>query len=141
MAARAAQAVRSATLDANVYISALEFGGIGARFIGMGRAGMVRIDSCDAILDETIGVLRDKFGWDGYRLQFARHELARLANVVVPKRTLNAVVDPDDNRVIECAVEAGSEFILTSDNHLLRLGKFEGIPIITPGEFLLTASG
>ena len=128
--------MRSATLDSNVYVSALEFGGIGARFIGMARASKLRIDTCDAILDETIGVLRDKFGWDGYRLQFVKLELLRLSNVVVPNKALSAVLDPDDNRIIECAVEAASDFIVTADNHLLRLGTYEGIPIITPGEFL-----
>jgi hypothetical protein len=31
----------------------------------MARAGMIRFDTSDAILDESIGVLRDKFHWDG----------------------------------------------------------------------------
>ena len=53
------------TLDANIYISALEFGGIGARFLGITPAGKIRIDTSDAILDELVSVLRDKFGWDG----------------------------------------------------------------------------
>jgi hypothetical protein len=39
--------------------------GIGSRLIGMARAGMIRFDTSDAILDESIGVLRDKFHWDG----------------------------------------------------------------------------
>jgi hypothetical protein len=43
----------------------LEFGGIGARIIGMGRAGLIRIDVSEAILDELISVLRDDFNWSG----------------------------------------------------------------------------
>jgi hypothetical protein len=42
-----------ATLDSNILISALEFQGIGSRLIGMARAGTIRIDTSDAILDET----------------------------------------------------------------------------------------
>jgi hypothetical protein len=54
--------VRSATLDTNEYISALQYGGAGARLLGMARAGMIRIDVSDAIVDELVGVLRDKSG-------------------------------------------------------------------------------
>ncbi len=74
----------SVTLDSNIYISALEFGGIGARFLGMARAGMIRIDTSDAILDELVGVLRDKFGWDGYRLHFMRKQIEIMTNLVKP---------------------------------------------------------
>ena len=45
--------VNSATLDSNMYVSALEFGGVGARFLGMARASQLRIDTSDAILDEN----------------------------------------------------------------------------------------
>jgi hypothetical protein len=49
----------------------------------------------------------------------------------VPAKPVNAIAaDPDDNMILECAVEAGSDFIITADNHLLRLGQYEGIPII-----------
>jgi putative PIN family toxin of toxin-antitoxin system len=126
----------SATLDSNIYVSALEFMGIGQRFIGMARAGLLRIDTSDAILDETFGVLRDRFGWDGYRLRFGRQELARLANVVSPREVINVTTDPDDNRILECSVEAGSDYIVSHDNHLLKLRSFAGIAIITPELFL-----
>ena len=62
------------TLDTNIYVSALEFGGVGARLLGMARAGMFRIDVSDAILDELLTVLRDDFRWDGYRLHFGREQ-------------------------------------------------------------------
>lgn len=124
------------TLDSNVYISALEFGGVGARFLEMSRTGSLRIDISDAILEEIIGVLRDKFAWEGYRLHFARQAITRLANVVMPHRTIDVASGPDDNKVLECAVEAGSDFIVTSDAHLLTLGRCEGISILPPVEFL-----
>ena len=124
----------SVTLDSNIYVSALQFRG--ARLLGMARAGIIRVDTSDAILDETIGVLRDKFGWDGYRLRFARLELLKLANRVEPKQKLTAADDPDDDRVLECALEAGSDFIITSDDDLLRLAEYSGIKIVRPADFL-----
>ena len=66
------------TLDTNIYVSALEFGGVGARLAGMARAGMIRIGVSDAILDELVTVLRDDFAWEGYRLHFEREQFAKL---------------------------------------------------------------
>lgn len=66
-----------ATLDSNIYVSALQFYGLGVRLLEIARAGGIRIDTSDPILDETIGVLRDKFGWAGYRLHFARAALLK----------------------------------------------------------------
>ena len=53
------------TLDSNIYVSALNFGGAPIRVLGMARAGIVQIDISSAILNETFGVLRDKFHWPG----------------------------------------------------------------------------
>lgn len=42
--------------------------------------------------------------------------------------------DPDDNKIIACAVDSNSDFIITYDPHLLRLKRHKGIGIITPEE-------
>jgi hypothetical protein len=47
---------------------------------------------------------------------------------------LSVTVGPDDN--LECAVEAGSDFLVMSDKHLLRLGKYQGIEMVRPVDFL-----
>ncbi len=80
------------TRDTNVYVSALEFGGINARLLGMDRAGAFRIDVSDAILDELVGVLRDDFKWESYRLHFAREQIAKMANLVLPTQTIDAMI-------------------------------------------------
>ena len=57
--------------------------------------------------------------------------------IVIPKRKITAVKDdPDDDKIIECAVEGKVDYIITQDNHLLKLKDFEGIRIVTPKEFL-----
>ena len=57
--------------------------------------------------------------------------------IVIPKRKITAVKDdPDDDKIIECAVEGKVNYIITQDNHLLKLKDFEGIRIVTPKEFL-----
>lgn len=125
------------TLDTNAYVSALEFGGVSARLLGMARAGIIRIDVSDAILDELVTVLRDDFAWEAYRLHFAREQLAKAGNLVTPKEAIDAIKeDPDDNAILECAVQAGSEFIVTSDKDLLRLGEYGSIRIVTASQLL-----
>lgn len=49
--------------------------------------------------------------------------------------------DPPDNRVLECAVSAGSDFIVTGDKDLLRLKRYDGIRIVSVAEFLDIAAG
>jgi putative PIN family toxin of toxin-antitoxin system len=130
--------VLGVTLDTNIYVSALEFGGVGARLLGMARAGMFRIDVSDAILDELLTVLRDDFRWGGYRLHFGREQIANLANRVVPRQRLDIIKeDPDDNRILECAVEAKSDFIVSSDKDLLRLGNYGDVRMVTAKEFMV----
>jgi predicted nucleic acid-binding protein len=108
----------------------------------MAQRGAIRIDTSGAILNETIRVLREKFEWDGYRLHFTRLKLASFANLVTPTQILDVIQeDPPDNRILECAVEAGSQYILTWDKDLLRLGKYIEIEIVRPADFLLIALG
>jgi putative PIN family toxin of toxin-antitoxin system len=44
--------------------------------------------------------------------------------------------DPDDNRVLECALFGGASVIITGDEDLLALGRFRGVAIVSPKEFL-----
>ncbi len=44
--------------------------------------------------------------------------------------------DPDDNRVLERAVTARADYIVSGDRHLLKLSAYEGIPIITVRQFM-----
>ena len=50
---------------------------------------------------------------------------------------ISAFITPEpDNRILECAVEAQEDVIVTGDKHLLKLKKYKGINIITLAEFL-----
>ena len=44
--------------------------------------------------------------------------------------------DPDDNIFIDCAVSASADYIISGDQHLLKLIEFRGIKIVTPAEFV-----
>lgn len=56
-------------------------------------------------------------------------------NAVVNRRQINIVSDPEDNKILESAVEAEADYLITRDNDLLSLGDFQKIQIVTPAEF------
>jgi putative PIN family toxin of toxin-antitoxin system len=128
------------SVDSSVYIRALHLGGPAALLIGHAKAGNIRIDLSDPILDETLRVLRDKFGWSGAMLHDARGNLQRLANCVTPTEILNVIEeDPDDNRILECASAAQSDFIVSEDKDLLRRGQFGTARIVSIRDFVKLA--
>jgi len=45
-----------------------------------------------------------------------------------------AVKNPTDNRIIECAAASGSEYLVSGDKHLLKIGQWQGVSIIPPAD-------
>ena len=118
----------------------MHLGGPAALLIGHAKAGNIRIDLSDPILNETLRVLRDKFGWSGDMLHDVHGKLDMLANRVTPTETLAIIEeDPDDNRILECAAAARSDFIVSEDKDLLRRGKFGNPRIVSIGDFVKLA--
>jgi len=129
-----------ATFDTNVYIRGLHFGGPGASLLAAAKDGSFRLDVSEPILNETARVLREKFAWDGYQIADSYHRLRSIGNVVVPTEALSIVKeDPDDDRILECAAAAKSDYIVSEDKDLLRLGNFRGTPIVDIQDFIRIA--
>jgi predicted nucleic acid-binding protein len=79
---------------------------------------------------ETNRVLRDKFQWEKF---------LALGNHVSPTETVHVIVikeDPDDDRILECAATAKSDFIVSEDKDLLRLGQFGNARIVSVRDFI-----
>ena len=64
--------------------------------------------------------------------------LTESAELVFPSdRATGATPDPDDEMVLECALAGDADYIVSGDKkHLLALREFQGIPIVSPVEFL-----
>jgi putative PIN family toxin of toxin-antitoxin system len=128
------------TIDTNVYISALNFGGVPLDLLHAFLDGIAEVAISEPILAEIRRVLRDKFEWDDNDLAEAEALIRGFSKFVEPDEVLYVVdADPSDNRIIECAAKSGSQFIVTGDKHLLTLERYEGISIITPTTFLTPA--
>ncbi len=44
--------------------------------------------------------------------------------------------DPDDNKFLNCALLGEADYLVTSDQHLLKLGEYLGTKICKPSQFL-----
>ena len=45
-------------------------------------------------------------------------------------------IDPEDDKYLSACLSGKASFLVTGDDHLLRLSNFEGVRIVTPREFL-----
>ncbi len=125
-------------LDSNVLISAIMFGGTPGRVLNLVIAGTVRCGISLPILDEVREVLqRPKFGFTAEQALVIVEELHGLCQLVVPTSRVRAVPsDPDDDMVLECALAVQADAIVSGDSHLLNLGCYRGVRILSPADFL-----
>ena len=64
---------------------------------------------------------------------------AKIAEIVIPKISLQMISDdPDDDRILECAVAGRADLIVSGDRHLRKLRSFENVGIVAPRDFLRT---
>ncbi len=123
--------------DTNIYISALVFpGGLAEKAIYRVLEGKDELFISKAILDELLRLLATKFSKDREELARLAVWLSEIAQFVSPKRKITVLRDEADNRILECAVEAGAEVIVTGDREILDLVQFEGIRILSLREYL-----
>lgn len=125
-------------LDTNVLVSALLFGGPPREILNLIVVGAVDCSLSSSILDELEDVLqRPKFGVPSREARALVEILSVLCTVVSPSEQISVVrADPDDNRILECALAAGADVIVSGDAHLHELAVYEGIRIVNPSEFL-----
>ena len=55
--------------------------------------------------------------------------------IIETESEIDVCRDPDDNKFIECAVDAKALYIVSGDNDLLDIEEYDGIRIITAKEF------
>ena len=85
---------------------------------------------------ETIEELRLEY--PGRKFVAWSDALAESTTLVFPMENASgATIDPDDEMILECAIAAEADYIVTGDKkHLLPLRQFRDIPIVNPADFL-----
>lgn len=124
--------------DTNVLISALIVEGNEYRLIEKCFMREIIIITSADVLDEFKEVaLRPKFGFTEEEVDDFVNALIEAAEVVMPKEKVSSVCrDPDDDKLLEAALEGNADYIISGDKDLLVLKRFRNVKVVTAAEFL-----
>lgn len=125
-------------LDTNTVISALFWKGNPRKILDGVRSAQYQLLSSSDIEKELIRVLAyPKFGLSPIEILPIINEYRAYAlNVRISSSVDLIKEDPTDNIFLECAKDGNANYIILGDYHLLDLGTFEKIPIVSATEFL-----
>jgi uncharacterized protein len=130
-----------AVFDTNTLISGLLFEGNESHLLGLAESGGIELyisaelaAELGAVLDYPrivkVLMLRQK------NKETCLLTVTNLASLVEPRVRVDVTADCDDNRVLECALEAGAEYIVSGDSHLLGLKSYKGIRVVSSKRML-----
>jgi uncharacterized protein len=131
-----------AVLDANVLVSGAVTEGVPRSILRAWRAGRFHLVASQATLDEIGRVLRypkiaRRHHWSENEIHGFMESVEALTILTPGKLRLNVVAaDPSDDRYLECAIEGEADCLVTGDRHLLELGVYREVEILSPREFV-----
>ena len=122
-------------IDTNLLIDGAEdFYHYGNRIIDLVISGQVEAFANKSTLRENKFLVSKKITDDGYlkKLEYFFEVVQPVENI----ERLDVVKDDSqDNKILESAVAAGADYLVTSDKHLLKLEKYKRVRIVTPAGF------
>lgn len=129
--------MRSAVLDTNVIVSALlKPVGPPAAVVDLGLSGVFRWYVTDPIRAEYgIVLARKRLGIDARKALNFFADLYKAAILVTPARKLDECTDANDNKFLECALEARADFVITGNTRHFPT-QFQDIRTVNPRQFL-----
>ena len=124
-------------LDTNIFISGIFWKGASNKVIFNWKEGKFTLVTSLEAVSEIIKVLKDfKIRLSDEMIKEWVDLIVRNSIIVEPKERIKIVKDdPKDDLFIETAIAGNADYIISQDNHLLKLKEFRGIKIITPEEF------
>jgi len=125
-------------IDTNILLSGLLWPrGNPHRCLILAKVGTIDSVTCEEILREFHEKLVDKFQFDVPRAVAARDEWRQASRFVGLTQRVQAVTaDRDDDAVISCALSGNASYIISGDRHLLSLGSYGQVIILSPTAFL-----
>lgn len=127
-------------VDTNVLFSALALGKDSPplKVLELVRQGKIEAVVSPFILAELENALARKAGWDSTRVLELRRRLKTILVLIEPHTHITTIKRKDaDNRILECAVDAQANVLVTGDHKDIRpLGNVREVEILTPREFL-----
>jgi putative PIN family toxin of toxin-antitoxin system len=119
--------------DTNIYIAAALRGSFAEDIIKLAKKKAITLLTSKAIIKELRSKLLSKFSKSEEDVDFFINTINQLAENVEPQEQVIAITrDPDDNKILECALTGKADLIVSADQDLIALKKFKGIAIIHP---------
>ena len=129
-------------MDTNTLISSQLWEGNESRIFDLIMEGEVELQISEDIISEFEKVLSRQYFVSKLRdkkldLEGIKSNILECAIVVEPVVKVEIVKDdPEDNKVLECALVEMPDFIISGDSHLLKLKEFRESKIITSRKLL-----
>src|SRR4051812_31033729 len=116
--------------DTNILFSATGWRGNPFKCLELARSGKIRAATCIEILTEFAEKLSTKLSFSDRQIDETLADYLRFHRFVEIRGLLNVVErDPEDNAILECAIVANSNYVVTGDDDLLVLREYQGIQI------------
>ncbi len=127
-----------AVADTNVLVSAVISKGNEYDFLKKARLGKFKLILSHDILKEFKEVInRPKFGFSKEQTKNALKQIKLVSEIIKTKTNIDIIKeDPTDNKIVEAAIDGKVNYLVSGDNHLLKLKKYKDIKIINAGKFL-----
>lgn len=124
-------------LDTNIYVSAIFWSGEPYLVVQKAVKEEIVAFISEDIVKELRKVLSRDFSIDKKDIEEVVKAVLLFVHLIEPKEKVSVIKDDsDDDRILECALACKADFIITQDNHLLKLKEFKGVKIVKPKEFL-----
>ena len=126
--------------DTNVLVSATLSRGKPYTVLELAERGDIDSVTSPDIIDELEDVLsRERLLFESEQIDEVVGKILSMSELVVSEMDLEAVEDdPDDDKILECAVAGNADYIVSGDSHLLDIEEYRGVEILSPDEFLST---
>ena len=118
--------------DTNVYVAEALLGEMAERLIEATERAGWRTFARAYLLDELERVLTVKLGFSRRLALLSRGRIVRHSKLIEPGASRHVVPgDPADNPILQAALTAGADYLVTNDAHLLALDPYEGLRILS----------
>ena len=132
-------------IDTNLWISGLLWRGMPWRLLRLAEQGRITLCMAPPMVAELAEVLAyerlqprlQQLGLTPEELIAYVMALASIFEVPEPEEAPLVTADPDDDIFLRCAVVVGAAYVVSGDRHILDVGQYVGIPILTVRDFLV----
>jgi hypothetical protein len=136
--------VERVVIDTNVVISAFLFGGEPGELIPLWKSGRINPLASKEIVDEYLRVLTyPKFRLAPEEINFILYQEILPHFEIVRAKPGRVIVrdDPSDDEFIRCAEAGKARIVISGDQHLIGLGSYGKVKIVTVAQFLEELTG